>query len=276
MNNTSHHRNPVSATAKATNTRWLTAYSDGTAAAIESRLAYAETRPEGALATLRIATEEGELRVAYLDGPGRGEVLNFRELPPHHPDRPVLARALAGRDHCLMVRHSSATGEPCVRVGDGLVATTTTGEELFPRIDPAVMVLLRSPDDEWVLLANNVTWERERFSTVAGFVDAGESLEETCRRECYEEVGLEIDTADFRYLFSDVWPFPRSLMVGFAAVASVDVVPHYPDGEIREARWLSRAEIRESLPGGGPLILPNAGSLSRRMITAWLDGTLPA
>lgn len=255
-------------------TRWLAVYSDGTAVASHGRLAFTQSPPVDLLATLRLTTKDGQVRVAYMAGSGSGEVLNFRTLPPHHPDRALLAKALAGRDHCLTAQHSPSTGEACTRLDDGLVATTATGEELFPRIDPAIMVLLTSPDHEQVLLANNATWEEGRFSVIAGFVDAGENLESACCRECDEELGLVLHPDDFRYLFSDVWPFPRSLMVGFIAEASATQKMVYQDGEIRQARWFSRHEVKQALTGQGTFTAPNAGSLSHKMIAAWANGDL--
>jgi NAD+ diphosphatase len=153
--------------------------------------------------------------------------------------------------------------------------------EEYPRTDPAVICLVHDGADH-VLLARQPSWPVGRFSVLAGFVEAGESLEACVAREIEEEVGVAVH--DVRYLGSQPWPFPRSLMVGFAAVAdrSAPVVP--ADGEIAEARWVHRDEVRTALAAGswadraGPvhapvsgLILPGAVSIAGHMLTAWAE-----
>ncbi|MFZ2176180.1 MAG: NAD(+) diphosphatase, partial [Rhodococcus sp. (in: high G+C Gram-positive bacteria)] len=93
--------------------------------------------------------------------------------------------------------------------------STSTGHEEFPRTDPAIICLVHDDEDR-VLLARQPTWPPRRFSILAGFVEAGESLETCVVREIKEEVGLEV--RDVRYLGSQPWPFPRSVMIGFAAI----------------------------------------------------------
>jgi NAD+ diphosphatase len=131
----------------------------------------------------------------------------------------------------------------------------------YPRISPAIIVLILR-DDGRVLLAHNRKFTGRVYSLIAGFTEAGESLEATVRREVREEVGLEIrDTA---YIASQPWPFPNSLMIGFTTrYAGGDITP---DGEeIEDARWFSREELPE---------LPGFGSVSRYLINRWVEGSL--
>ena len=107
---------------------------------------------------------------------------------------------------------------------------------------------------------------------LAGFVEAGESLESCVEREIREEVG--VDVHDIRYLGSQPWPFPRSIMIGFSAVADRSAPVKPADGEIEEARWVPRADVRAALAAGGHidgLILPGATSIARQMLTGWAN-----
>jgi NAD+ diphosphatase len=145
--------------------------------------------------------------------------------------------------------------------------------EEYPRTDPAVICLVHDGvgvNGEHVLLARQPTWPKERYSVLAGFVEAGESLEDCVVREIGEEVGLAV--RDVRYLGNQPWPFPRSLMVGFTAVADHAAPFLLADGEIAEARWVSRERVREVLAAGGTVDgfgLPGGVSIARHMIEAW-------
>ncbi|MQA12248.1 MAG: NAD(+) diphosphatase [Pseudonocardiaceae bacterium] len=149
------------------------------------------------------------------------------------------------------------------------------GREEYPRTDPAVICLVHDDvgvNGEYVLLARQPIWPEGRYSVLAGFVEAGESLESCVVREIREEVGA--DVYDVRYLGSQPWPFPRSLMLGFAARASRsgDLVPS--DDEIAEAHWVPRADVREAMRAGGrseKLGLPGGSSIARLMLEAWAD-----
>ena len=121
-----------------------------------------------------------------------------------------------------------------------------------------------------VVLARQPIWPPERYSVLAGFVEAGESLEACVVREIAEEVGVTV--SGVRYLGSQPWPFPRSVMVGFAAVAPAGAPLHPADGEIEEARWVSRADLRAALAAGGEvegLRLPGPTSIARMMLAGW-------
>ncbi|HWE88806.1 MAG TPA: NAD(+) diphosphatase, partial [Pseudonocardiaceae bacterium] len=147
---------------------------------------------------------------------------------------------------------------------------TDCGREEYPRTDPAVICLVHDGigvNGGQVLLARGANWPENRLSVLAGFVEAGESLEDCVRREIAEEVGVEV--RDVRYLGNQPWPFPRSLMIGFAAVADPSAPLKLADGEIEEARWVDRAAVRAALAGEGPLGLPGPVSIAGQMLTAW-------
>lgn len=143
------------------------------------------------------------------------------------------------------------------------------GREHFPRTDPAVIVAVESADGDRLLLGANANWGGRMYSCFAGFTEAGESLESTVHRELAEESGVRL--ADLRYVSSQPWPFPRSLMLGFRAVA-VDEDEVRPDGEeIIDVRWFTRAEIGSALAGDGPVGLPGPASIARALIVSWFE-----
>lgn len=143
------------------------------------------------------------------------------------------------------------------------------GREHFPRTDPAVIVAVESADGERLLLGANANWAGRMYSCFAGFTEAGESLESTVHREIEEESGVRLSS--LRYVSSQPWPFPRSLMLGFRAVV-VDENAARPDGEeIIDVRWFSRAEIGSALAGEGPVGLPGPASIARALIIAWYE-----
>ena len=138
------------------------------------------------------------------------------------------------------------------------------GSEHYPRTDPAVIVLVLDEDDR-ALLGRQARWQPSWFSTLAGFVEPGESAEAAVRREILEEAGVTVDA--MTYLGSQPWPFPCSLMLGYhAGVTSTDIVV---DGEeIVEARWFSREELAAAC-ASGEVALPPAVSIARRLIERW-------
>lgn len=126
----------------------------------------------------------------------------------------------------------------------------------YPRISPAVIVLVTR--GEQALLARNSRFPLPFFSTLAGFSEVGESLEETLVREVREEVGIHVK--DVRYFGSQPWPFPNSLMVGFFAEYESGELTLDPE-EIAEAAWFSREDI--------PMVPPPI-SIARKLIDSWL------
>jgi NAD+ diphosphatase len=139
---------------------------------------------------------------------------------------------------------------------------TDCGQSVFPRVDPAIIVLVA--DGPRCLLGRQPDWPEGRYSTVAGFVEPGESLEDSVRREVYEETNIHV--GNVRYHSSQPWPFPSSLMLGFVAEAtSTDIVLN--DGELEDARWFTRKELRSGFPK-----LPFRISIARRLVDHWMFG----
>ncbi|HEY6641646.1 NAD(+) diphosphatase [Povalibacter sp.] len=135
------------------------------------------------------------------------------------------------------------------------------GNQQFPRIDPAVIVLVT--DGDRALLGRQAAWPVGRYSTIAGFVEPGESLEDAVAREVHEETGIEIASVD--YHSSQPWPFPSSLMLGFSARAATTRIRRIDD-ELEDARWFTRGQI-----AAGEVSLPTTHSISFRLIEDWYD-----
>lgn len=168
---------------------------------------------------------------------------------------------------------SACGGRTFVRAAGWARHCPACGTEHFPRTDPAVIVAVASADDERLLLGKNALWaDRNMYSTFAGFVEAGESLESAIVREVREEAG--VDVVDCRYRGSQAWPYPRSLMLGFHARVAPGAVAR-PDGvEIVDARWFERAELAAVLDGDldpAPFGLPGDTSIAHRLIVDWVE-----
>ncbi len=133
--------------------------------------------------------------------------------------------------------------------------------EQFPRLDPAIIVLIS--DGDRALLGRQASWPAGRYSTIAGFVEPGESLEDAVAREVFEETGVRVDAID--YHSSQPWPFPASLMLGFTARALTQEV-HLRDKELEDARWFTRADLAAGVP-----LLPPDQSISFSLIESWFD-----
>ena len=166
-------------------------------------------------------------------------------------------------------RYCGVCGAPTASEQGGHVRRCTACDALhFPRSDPAVIVLVTHRDPrhgERCLLGRSARFPPGLYSTLAGFVEPGESLEEAVRREVYEEAGLELFAIDYRS--SQPWPFPSSLMLGFRARALRDDLAIDPD-ELLDAGWFSNAELRD--PERRPVKLPNPDSIARHLIEDWL------
>jgi NAD+ diphosphatase len=181
------------------------------------------------------------------------------DLPPDEAGLLAYARALNlwRANH----RYCSRCGSPSRSARAGHVRQCAhCGHESFPRLDPAIIVLVHSEDA--ALLGRQANWPPGRYSTIAGFVEPGESLEDAVRREVHEETGITTD--DINYHSSQPWPFPASLMLGFTARAS-KAAPVLHDGELEDARWFTREQLQSGAVG-----LPPAVSISRRLIDGWL------
>jgi NAD+ diphosphatase len=176
------------------------------------------------------------------------------------------ARALAhwhGR-----TRYCSVCGSPTTSIAAGHVrkcVNAACAAEHFPRTDPAVIMLVH--DGDRCLLGHHVRWTIPMFSTLAGFVEPGESLEDAVAREIFEEAGVRVD--DVEYHSSQPWPFPGSIMLGFYARAATTELRLDPE-ELQNAGWFTRDFLR------GPhdpdqFRLPRADSIARRLIQDWID-----
>ena len=133
--------------------------------------------------------------------------------------------------------------------------------EVFPRLDPAIIVLVT--DGERALLGRQASWPPGRYSTIAGFVEPGESLEDAVAREVLEETAVQVTSV--RYDSSQPWPFPSSLMIGFHATAAYGS-PVRVTGELEAADWFTRGQIES-----GAVRLPPSHAISHRLIAAWLN-----
>mgnify|MGYP001556788369 FL=1 len=136
------------------------------------------------------------------------------------------------------------------------------GQQVFPRTDPAIIVLVA--DGDRCVLGRQASWPEGRYSTIAGFVEPGESLEDAVRREVYEETNIRVGAV--HYHSSQPWPFPSALMLGFVAEAtSTDI--HLNDGELEDARWFTRDELES-----GDVGLPFRISIARRLVDHFING----
>jgi NAD+ diphosphatase len=161
-------------------------------------------------------------------------------------------------------QHCSVCGAPNRMERAGFTAVCTNpscSKHSFPRIDPAIIVLVTSGDD--CLLGRQADWPAERYSTIAGFVEPGEALEDTVAREVREETNIEISST--HYMGSQPWPFPGAIMIGFRAIAASSAIA-LNDGELADARWFSREELAKE-----PIALPPVTSIAFQLIENWFD-----
>lgn len=180
------------------------------------------------------------------------------------PEAALLAYAKAMVGWQNNHRHCGRCGSTCRSEDGGFVMACTRadcGHRSFPRLDPAIIVLCHK--DDKCLLGRQTRWPDGRFSTIAGFVEPGESLEDGVRREVYEETNVRVGRC--QYLASQPWPFPSALMIGYLAEAQSDEI-RLNDGELAEARWLSRADI-----AAGEVVLPPQVSIAYRLLETWFD-----
>ncbi len=199
-----------------------------------------------------------------------GTFADLRALAPlvARDDGAVMAAARGLLYWHRRARWCGKCGAPTQSVDAGhsrLCQRPTCGERWFPRVDPAVIMLVTFR--ERCLLGRQASWPAGMHSTLAGFVEIGESMEETVIREVHEEAGLRIvGTPAYRH--SQPWPFPSSLMLGFRAEAADDQLAIDPN-ELESARWFTRAELRSS-PENDTFRMPGKVSIARRLIEEWL------
>ena len=177
--------------------------------------------------------------------------------------------------------YSPTSGRPTTARDGGWVRTSDDGDNLWPRTDPAVIMLVHDgvagPQGR-CLLGHNAAWASpgvRRFSCLAGFVEPGESAEAAVAREVAEEVGVAVE--EITYVASQPWPFPGSLMLGFLARADPDAPITVDPTEITHAQWFTRREIAAVLDGddvrgadGARMALPTPASIAHFLLTTWL------
>ena len=183
-------------------------------------------------------------------------------LPPHEAGLLASARALL---------HWHSTHRFCGSCGTATLPTDAgharhcqnCGRDHFPRTDPAVIMLITHDDS--ALLGRSARFPPGMYSTLAGFVEPGESLEQAVEREVFEEAGLRL--TDITYRSSQPWPFPQSLMLGFRAVA-IDPTIRIDQDELEDALWVDRTRLND--PETCPVQLPREDSIARYLIEEWL------
>ncbi len=201
---------------------------------------------------------------------------NLRQTGPSlsKPDAGLLIHATALAEWHRAHRHCPRCGGALQMLDAGhLLKCEGCGRQQFPRTDPAVIMLVSDGDGDGdrVLLGRQAAWPEGRYSTLAGFVDPGESLEQAVVREVLEEVG--VDVTDVTYFGNQPWPFPSSLMVGFFARATSTEI-NVDGAEIQDARWFTREEMKAEAEAG-TLVLPGGISISRSLVEAWYGAALP-
>ncbi|MFZ5869874.1 MAG: NAD(+) diphosphatase [Actinomycetota bacterium] len=215
----------------------------------------------------------GEVRVFLGEGPD-GTAYVAVPAEPQESWLGLLTEAVALLGWHATHPHCPRCGAPTEPVEAGWSRRCPAdGSGHYPRTDPAVIMTVVDDDDR-LLLGHNPAWPQRRYSTLAGFVEPGESLESAVRREVLEEVGVVV--GDVEYLGSQPWPFPASLMLGFTARA-VDPTVRTDGVEITDARWFTREQLAAAVTSG-EVVLPGGISIARRLVEHWygaelVDGT---
>jgi NAD+ diphosphatase len=188
---------------------------------------------------------------------------------------PLVFHALGLAEWLFVTRFCPRCGGPLTPRASGHELACPAGHQQFPRSDPAVIMVVTAgepgSEDERCLLGRQSVWPAGRYSTLAGFCEPGETLEDAVRREVAEEVGVVV--GDVEYFGNQPWPLPASLMLGFIARAVTTEVT-VDDYEIEDARWFTRGDMK-SLAEAGELVLPGGVSISRSLVEHWYGGPLP-
>lgn len=209
------------------------------------------------------------LSLTSAEQPSLGEPAEARDLRTIAGELPSEEAGLLAYARAML--HWRERHRFCGRCGSAMIATQAghvlicssadCALQQFPRIDPAIIVLITH--GERILLGRQASWPAGRYSTIAGFVEPGESLEDAVAREVAEETGVAVESVE--YHSSQPWPFPSSLMLGFVARASSTDI-RLADAELEDARWVTRSAI-----AAGEIALPLTHSISFRLIEDWYD-----
>ena len=226
-------------------------------------------------------------------------VRNYGDAMPSRTHAALLATANGLLSFHASHRFCTRCGSPTKQIKAGSArkcSTDSCGASVYPRIDPAVIMLVASPCRNYALLGRKKSWPSGRYSTLAGFVEVGETLEECVARETLEESGVRVDPTSIRFSASQPWPFPRSMMLGYHAMATtcrtssgIDDLPSISidPAELEDAQWFSKEYVREHglVEGKGSSALdfepdkeetefhvPGPASLARLLITEWVRG----
>lgn len=232
--------------------------------------------PGGSVHVFLGRSPEGAAHVARLDSeraPGAADLRSRREVVArlNDLDAGIVTTALA-------LANWHGAHPRCPRCGGRTVPANAgwtrycpvEGSQHYPRTDPAIIVAVTDADDR-LLLGHNRGWPDGRFSTLAGFVEPGESLEDAVRREVAEESGIVV--GEVTYLGSQPWPFPASLMLGCSAQALTTEIS-VDDDEVTEARWFTRDELVGEI-SAGTVIGPGPDSIANRLLAHWLGAQVP-
>lgn len=204
----------------------------------------------------------------------RGLLATLAQGPADHV-APLVLHALGLAEWLVVTRFCPRCGEPLTPRAAGHELTCGNAHTQFPRTDAAVIMLVTHGDpgspEELCLLGRQAVWPAGRFSTLAGFYEPGETLEDAVRREVREEVGVEV--GEVSWFGNQPWPLPASLMIGMVARATtLDI--RVDENEIEEARWFTRAQMRAQAESG-EIVLPGGISISRSLVEEWYGEPLP-
>jgi NAD+ diphosphatase len=210
----------------------------------------------------------------------QGEWFPLRGLLPTLADdtlasAPLVFHALGLAEWLWVTRYCPRCGEPLAPRAAGHELACANDHVQFPRTDPAVIMVVTSgepgSEDELCLLGRQAVWPEGRYSTLAGFCEPGETLEDAVRREVLEETGVVV--GEVEYFGNQPWPLPASLMLGFIGRA-VSTEIEVDNDELDDARWFTRAEMKAEAEAGS-LVLPGGVSISRSLVEHWYGGPLP-